>query len=100
MCSAKRIAAACSFGSGPLCVSAGEGVEDLFEAPAGDEGVEGGVLHDAALLDDDDAVAHGLDLLHDVGGEDDGAGSAEFGDEVADFLELGPFLFIKNVKFF
>ena len=64
------------------------GCRILFEAAAGHEGVEGGVLHDAALLDDDHAVAHGLDLLHDVGGEDDGAGFAELRDQIPDFLEL------------
>ena len=87
-CSAKRIAAACSLGGGSLCVSAGECVEGLFEAAAGDEVPKGGVLYDAALLDDDHPVAHGLDLLQDVRGEDDGAGLAEGFDQGADLLQL------------
>lgn len=72
---------------GPIS-SAGEGVEGLFEAALGDEVVEGGVFHDAALVDDDDAVAHGLYLLQDVRGEDDGTGLPKGLNESADFLEL------------
>ena len=52
----------------------------------GNEVVEGGVFYDAALVDDHDAVAHGLYLLQDVRGEDDGAGLAKGLDEGADFL--------------
>ena len=67
---------------------AGEGVEGFFEAAFGQHFVEGGVGDDAALLDHDDTVAHGLDLLHDVGGEDDRAGLPEGLDQVPDVLQL------------
>ena len=49
---------------------------------------KGSVCDDAALLDHDDAVAHGFDFLHDVGRKDDGTLLAEGTDERSDVLEL------------
>ena len=72
---------------GPIS-SAGEGVEGLLEAALGDEIVEGGVFHDAALVDDDDAVTHGFYFLQDVRREDDGTGLPKGLDEGADVLDL------------
>ena len=50
--------------------------------------IEGAVVHDLPLVDDDDAVAELLDVAHVVGGEDDGlaVGAIDLADELADVL--------------
>ena len=65
----------------------GEVVELVGELLGGEVG-HGVVGDDAAVGDDDGAGAYGLDLLHDVGGEEDRLVLADLTDEGADFLEL------------
>ena len=54
---------------------------ELLGEFAGVEARHALVGHDASAADDDGAGAHGFDLLHDVGGEEDGLVLANLADD-------------------
>ena len=46
------------------------------------------IHHDVAFIDDDHPVAHGLNFLHDMAGEQDGLFAAQLLDQLSDLHDL------------